>query len=68
MTDQGSAQKRAFLDFLDQGEHVAEVEMMVKRQSTRLVLSLDELRTFDAELARSLMRRPAEYLPPFEDA
>jgi len=68
MTDQGSAQKRAFLDFLDQGEHVAEVEMMVKRQSTRLVLSLDELRSFDAELARNLMRRPAEYLPPFEDA
>ena len=63
-----SQQKRAFLDFLDQGEYMHTVEAMLKQSRSRLMLSLDDLRTFDAELTRSLMRRPAEYLPPFEEA
>jgi hypothetical protein len=32
------------------------------------MLSLGELHTFDAELTRNLLRRPADYLPPFEEA
>ena len=63
-----SQQKRAFLDFLDQGEYMHTVESMLKQNRCRLMLSLDDLRSFDAELTRSLMRRPAEYLPPFEEA
>ena len=27
-----------------------------------------QLRAFDAELTRNFMRRPADYLPPFEEA
>lgn len=63
-----SQQKRAFLDFLDQGDYMHHVESMLKQGDRRLMLSLDELRTFDAELTRNLIRRPAEYLPPFEEA
>lgn len=64
---------------------------MLKQGSSRLLLSLDDLRKFDADLARALlppltphlcvshtkrlarnagnlMKRPAEYLPSFEEA
>ena len=44
------------------------VESMLKANQTRLLLSLDDLRAFDPELTRNLMRKPAEYLPAFEEA
>ena len=44
--------KRAFLDFLDQADYMQHVESMLKRGTNRLLLSLDELRSFDAELTR----------------
>ena len=39
-----------------QGDYMHHVETMLKQQQTRLSLSLDELRTFDAELTRSGVR------------
>ena len=63
-----TSQKRAFLDFLDQGDAMHRVDTMLKHSASRLLLSLDELRSFDAELTRNLIARPAEYLPPFEEA
>jgi DNA replication licensing factor MCM3 len=61
-------QKRAFLDFLDQGDYMTHVDTMLKQRRTRLLLSLDELRTFDAELTRQVLRYPADHLPAFEEA
>ena len=37
-----------------QGDHMHHVETMLKQGGSRLVLSLDELRSFDSELARAL--------------
>ena len=45
--------RRAFLDYLDQGSYMHNVESMMKQGANRLLLSLDELRTFDAELTRA---------------
>ena len=42
--------KGAFLEFLDHGDYMHHVESMLKQNQTRLLLSLDELRSFDAEL------------------
>ena len=39
-----------------------------KPPDQRLVLSLDDLREFDSELAATFVKRPAEYLPAFEEA
>ena len=36
-----------------QGDYMHHVELMLKQQRTRLLLSLDELRNFDVELTRS---------------
>jgi DNA replication licensing factor MCM3 len=64
----GAAHKRAFLEFIDQAGYVPHVEAMLKANGKRLSLSLDALRNFDASLAANLLRRPAEFLPPFEEA
>lgn len=60
--------KRQFMDFIDQTGYERNIEAMLKQRQTRLMLSLDDLRAFDAELTRNLLRRPADHLPPFEDA
>ena len=44
--------KQWFLDFLDHGGNLRHVESMLKSGSSRLLLSLDELRAFDDELTR----------------
>lgn len=60
--------KRVFLDFIDQQGYMDELHGMIGKQDKRLVVNLNHLRTFDPELTSSFMRRPDEYLPPFEDA
>ena len=41
---------------------------MLKHGEPRFPLNLDALRLFDPELTRTVLRKPAEYLPPFEEA
>ncbi|KAL1495133.1 hypothetical protein AB1Y20_016999 [Prymnesium parvum] len=60
--------KSVFNEFLDQRDYMRHVNAMSAARKTRLMLSIDELRSFDAELTRNFMRRPAEYLPLFEEA
>jgi len=60
--------KRVFLDFIDQQGYMDEVHSIIGKHDKRLVMDLNHLRTFDPELTSSFMRRPDEYLPPFEDA
>jgi hypothetical protein len=38
---------------------------MIKHELPRLILKLDDLRTFDAELAMAFQRNPNDYLPVF---
>ena len=66
MADAGAA-KRAFLDFVDQKGYANTIRGLMSSDSTRLQLNLDDLRSFDAELASNFLRRPAEYLPAFEE-
>ena len=44
------------------------VDSMLKHGEPRFPLNLDALRLFDPELTRTVLRKPAEYLPPFEEA
>jgi DNA replication licensing factor MCM3 len=62
--------KRTFLDFVDQKGYFGQIKAMLSRKppDQRLVLSLDDLREFDSELAATFVKRPAEYLPAFEEA
>jgi DNA replication licensing factor MCM3 len=41
---------------------------MVAQQKTRLMIDMNDLRTFDAGLANNFLRNPAEYMPSFEEA
>eukprot|EP00727_Mastigamoeba_balamuthi_P007329 m51a1_g3216 DNA replication licensing factor MCM3 (850) ;mRNA; f:43082-46050 len=48
--------------------HRARVEQMLRKGERRLVVDLDALRRFDADLTRTLMRRAPDVLPAFQDA
>mmetsp|Transcript_11666 Transcript_11666/g.19634 ORF Transcript_11666/g.19634 Transcript_11666/m.19634 type:complete len:666 (-) Transcript_11666:183-2180(-) len=67
MTD-NNQHKRSFLDFVDQAGYKPTIENLINKQKTRLLLNLDDLRNFDGELTKSFMKRPADYVPAFEDA
>lgn len=41
---------------------------MLSSGQTRLLLNLDDLRSYNRETAANFMRQPAEYLPAFEEA
>jgi len=60
--------KRAFLEFIEQAGYSNTIHAMIDNGKSRLMLSLDDLRSFDTELTNNFMRRPADYLPAFEDA
>eukprot|EP00897_Mesotaenium_endlicherianum_P007885 jgi/Mesen1/7124/ME000369S06456 len=66
------AHKRTFLDFLDQdngkGEYMNKIARMRDNGQHRLLVDLTDLRNYDAELTRRLIRQPGEYLQAFGDA
>ncbi|KAJ2559387.1 MCM DNA helicase complex subunit [Coemansia sp. RSA 1933] len=45
-----------------------ELERIAGNEKPRLVVSIDQVREFDAELAESIVREPGEILPAFEAA
>ncbi|KAJ2780299.1 MCM DNA helicase complex subunit [Coemansia javaensis] len=47
---------------------VAELEKVIKHEKPRVVLSVDYIREFDAELAGSVVAEPGDYIPAFEAA
>jgi len=61
-------QKRDFMDFVDQMGYMPSIRSMVSKEERRLLLNVDDLRSFNRDLALALMRSPAEYLPAFEEA
>ncbi|EOD39699.1 hypothetical protein EMIHUDRAFT_200297 [Emiliania huxleyi CCMP1516] len=58
-------QKRDFMDFMG---YMPSIRSMVSKEERRLLLNVDDLRSFNRDLALALMRSPAEYLPAFEEA
>ena len=44
------------------------IRSLISSGETRLLMNLDDLRSWNNELARNFMNRPAEYLPAFEEA
>uniref|UniRef100_A0A0E0DSW5 DNA replication licensing factor MCM3 n=1 Tax=Oryza meridionalis TaxID=40149 RepID=A0A0E0DSW5_9ORYZ len=67
-----AAHKRAFLDFLDQdvgkGVYMQAVRDMVQNKRHRLIIGMDDLRNHSLDLARRVIRCPAEYMQPASDA
>ena len=64
--------KRIFGEFLDSdgsyGSYSDKVRSMMEEGGSRLIVDMSDLRAFQADLARSVMRQPLQYLPAFEDA
>ncbi|XP_048542503.1 DNA replication licensing factor MCM3 [Triticum urartu] len=67
-----AANKRAFLDFLDQdvgkGVYMQAVRDMVQSKRHRLTIGMDDLRNHNLDLARRVIRSPGEFMQPASDA
>ncbi|PKA54358.1 DNA replication licensing factor MCM3 like 1 [Apostasia shenzhenica] len=67
-----AAHKRAFLDFLDQdvgkGFYIQALRDMIQNKHCRLIIGMDDLRSYSLDLARRLIRNPGEYMQPISDA
>ncbi|KAM0907119.1 hypothetical protein ACQ4PT_016338 [Festuca glaucescens] len=67
-----AANKRAFLDFLDQdvgkGVYMQAVRDMVQSKRHRLTIGMDDLRNHNLDLARRIIRSPGEFMQPASDA
>lgn len=63
---------RRFQEFLDSADNETDykdaIKTMLQRSQCRLIISVDELREFDAEYANGIMNEPADYLPAAESA
>ncbi|XP_024534522.1 DNA replication licensing factor MCM3 homolog 2 [Selaginella moellendorffii] len=66
------AHRRTFVDFLDHdaghGAYVEKIRSMMSQGRHRLLVDLSDLRNFDNDLARRVIRAPNEYIQPFTDA
>ncbi|KAJ3677518.1 hypothetical protein LUZ60_003242 [Juncus effusus] len=67
-----AANKRTFVDFL---EHDIGTRALEKAKGgkdgalpRRVIIGMDDLRNFNLDLARRIIRSPAEYIQPFSDA
>ncbi|XP_078162646.1 minichromosome maintenance (MCM2/3/5) family protein isoform X2 [Carex rostrata] len=66
-----AAHKRAFLDFLDHDVGKRMYEKAIGAESEkrrRIIVGMDDLRNFNLDLARRLIRNPGEYIQPISDA
>ncbi|KAJ2147921.1 MCM DNA helicase complex subunit [Coemansia sp. RSA 564] len=70
--DQLLERQRRWLEFLNRDNNVnadaTELERIILNDKPRLVVSMDHIREFDAELAEQLMAEPAEFIPGLEAA
>ncbi|KAJ1702395.1 hypothetical protein LUZ63_002174 [Rhynchospora breviuscula] len=66
-----AAHKRAFLDFLDHDVGKRMYEKAIGAESERrrrIIVGMDDLRNFNLDLARRIIRNPGEYIQPLSDA
>jgi hypothetical protein len=58
---------RDFLSFeLPLGNYMERVRTVVSESKRRLVVNMDDLRAFDAQVARAFLAEPNQYLPHWE--
>jgi len=66
------AHKRTFMDFLDQdvgqGVYMDKIRSMITQGRHRLLIDMADMRNFNLDLTRRLIRSPGEYFQPFSDA
>ncbi|KAG6552874.1 hypothetical protein Mapa_005529 [Marchantia paleacea] len=66
------ANKRSFLDFLDQdngqGPYIAKISKMMDRGEKRLLIDLNDLRNFSQDLTRRILQNPSEFIQPLTEA
>ncbi|XP_031481612.1 DNA replication licensing factor MCM3 homolog 3 [Nymphaea colorata] len=66
------ASKRTFMEFLDEdagrGIYMEKIRSMISQGRHRLLIDLSDLRNFNNDLARRLLRNPGDYIQPFSDA
>eukprot|EP00743_Colponemidia_sp_Colp-15_P001523 GILK01001663.1.p1 GENE.GILK01001663.1~~GILK01001663.1.p1 ORF type:complete len:926 (+),score=232.32 GILK01001663.1:60-2780(+) len=71
-SDLHAENRRFFIDFLTQdhghGEYAEKLREMMKKNERRLVVNLDDLRSFNAEKAADLLHKPLESITAFEEA
>eukprot|EP00026_Physarum_polycephalum_P002662 Phypoly_transcript_02670.p1 GENE.Phypoly_transcript_02670~~Phypoly_transcript_02670.p1 ORF type:complete len:848 (-),score=98.11 Phypoly_transcript_02670:120-2663(-) len=64
--------KRKFQDFLNfdfpNGPYTDRIRSMLERGEKRLVFNINDLRSFDPEVARNFIMNPSAYMPSFEEA
>ncbi|PKU76028.1 DNA replication licensing factor MCM3 homolog 1-like [Dendrobium catenatum] len=67
-----AANKRAFLNFLDEdvgkGFYMKAIRDMVQNKRCRLILGMDDIRSYSLDLARRLIRNPGDFIQPISDA
>ncbi|KAJ2363600.1 MCM DNA helicase complex subunit [Coemansia sp. RSA 2610] len=70
--DQQLERQRRCQEYLERDNRVnpdmEELERIVEHEKPRLIVSMDHIREFDAELAAQLMAEPAEFMPALEAA
>ncbi|KAJ3019563.1 MCM DNA helicase complex subunit [Thoreauomyces humboldtii] len=63
---------RAFVEFLDEdygeSEYKEKIRKMLLTKERRLIVNINDLRTYNRDYAQGLLKTPMDYLPPFDKA
>ncbi|SNX83205.1 probable MCM3 - subunit of pre-replication complex [Melanopsichium pennsylvanicum] len=60
--------QRIFSEFLSKDEYQDAVRRMLRIDARRLIINIDDLRSYNREFATGLLNEPNEYLPAFDAA
>ncbi|GAC96288.1 hypothetical protein PHSY_003868 [Pseudozyma hubeiensis SY62] len=60
--------QRVFSEFLSKDEYQDAVRRMLRMDARRLIINIDDLRSYNREFATGLLNEPNEYLPAFDAA
>ncbi|SPO21868.1 probable MCM3 - subunit of pre-replication complex [Ustilago trichophora] len=60
--------QRVFSEFLSKEEYQDAVRRMLRMDARRLIINIDDLRSYNRDFATGLLNEPNEYLPAFDAA
>ncbi|SJX61765.1 probable MCM3-subunit of pre-replication complex [Sporisorium reilianum f. sp. reilianum] len=60
--------QRVFSEFLSKDEYQDAVRRMLRMDARRLIINIDDLRSYNRDFATGLLNEPNEYLPAFDAA
>lgn len=60
--------QRVFSEFLSKDEYQDAVRRMLRMDARRLIINIDDLRSYNREFATGLLNEPNEFLPAFDAA